>query len=177
MAHTGLPGLPAKAEALTRQQQKALKSALTARILPDALQPSWAVLCQAVAAESALRWARAMRTPRDRLRLLWRLLRVSSATYFVLGTDKTASLRLRVDSAWDWMHAYELRMLTVAPRRHGQPEVAWQAVVNPRAGGTDLRINGHVEVRWSHGRFVGFPEAKVYLDTPHVEVPGYHPLD
>jgi hypothetical protein len=34
-----------------------------------------------------------------------------------------------------------------------------------------------VELRWSHGRFGGPPEAKVYLDTPHHEVPGYHSLD
>jgi hypothetical protein len=37
-------------------------------------------------------------------------------------------------------------------------------------------VEGHVEVRWSHGRFLGSPEAKVYLDTPHVHVPGYNLL-
>jgi hypothetical protein len=37
-------------------------------------------------------------------------------------------------------------------------------------------VRGRVEIRWSHGRFSGSPEAKVYLDTPHVEVPGYHAL-
>ncbi|MDE0216074.1 MAG: hypothetical protein OXN79_05775 [bacterium] len=34
----------------------------------------------------------------------------------------------------------------------------------------------HVEVRWSHGRFQGSPEAKVYLKTPHLETPGYTEL-
>ena len=38
-------------------------------------------------------------------------------------------------------------------------------------------VLGHVEVRWSHGLFCGPPEAKVYLDTPHTEVPGYFRLD
>jgi hypothetical protein len=28
-------------------------------------------------------------------------------------------------------------------------------------------------VRWSHGKFAQPPEAKVYLDTPHHQVPGY----
>ena len=37
-------------------------------------------------------------------------------------------------------------------------------------------IAGHVEVRWSHGRFGGLPEAKCYLDTRHHLVPGYFPL-
>ena len=35
---------------------------------------------------------------------------------------------------------------------------------------------GHVEVRWSHGRFRGAPEAKVYLDTQPTDVPGFWPL-
>ena len=43
--------------------------------------------------------------------------------------------------------------------------------------GGELRVDGHVEIRWSHGRFCGPPEAKVYLDTPHADVPGYFPLD
>ena len=50
------------------------------------------------------------------------------------------------------------------------------AVVRRRADGADVAVEGHVEVRWSHGRFLGAPEAKVYLDTPHRQVPGYHPL-
>jgi len=37
-------------------------------------------------------------------------------------------------------------------------------------------VQGHVEIRWSHGRFSGAPEAKVYLDTPHANVPVFHPL-
>ena len=35
---------------------------------------------------------------------------------------------------------------------------------------------GHIEIRWSHGRFANPPEAKVYLDTPMDELPGYHRL-
>ena len=37
---------------------------------------------------------------------------------------------------------------------------------------TDRVIEGHVEVRWSHGKFGGVPEAKIYLDTPHHDVAG-----
>ncbi len=38
--------------------------------------------------------------------------------------DRAAHLRLRIDSAWDWQQAYELRALEVAARHAGQPEVA-----------------------------------------------------
>ena len=54
--------------------------------------------------------------------------------------------------------------------------MTWQAVVRPRATLFDIEVNGHVEIRWSHGRFVGSPEAKVYLDTAHTDVPGFHLL-
>ena len=37
-------------------------------------------------------------------------------------------------------------------------------------------VAGHIEVRWSHGRFGGLPEAKGYLDVPHHRVPGYFEL-
>ena len=172
----GRPDLPADVTLLTRPQQRVLKEALGARSLPDELRAPWHTLCNAVSLRSATIWDAAMPSPRDRLRMLWRMLRITTATYFVLGTDATAHLRLRVDSAWDWMQAYELRSLEVAPRPAGQPEVAWKAVVRPRASLFDIEVSGHVEIRWSHGRFFGFPEAKVYLDTPHVEVPGFHVL-
>ena len=55
--------------------------------------------------------------------------------------------------------------------------VGWNAIVRRRDDGSETSVAGHVEVRWSHGRFCGPPEAKVYLDTPHTAVPGYFPLE
>jgi hypothetical protein len=49
--------------------------------------------------------------------------------------------------------------------------------VHDRELDTDRVVEGHVEVRWSHGKFGGVPEAKIYLDTPHHKVAGYQPLD
>ena len=51
-----------------------------------------------------------------------------------------------------------------------------QAEIADTLSGEPIQVKGHVEVRWSHGRFSGAPEAKVYLDTPHQETPGYSPL-
>ena len=168
--------LPPCATDLTREQRRVMRDALRARQLPPMLRPSWRALVASVSARSAERWRERLRDPRTRLRLLWRLLRIGDAPYFVLGTDGAASLRLRVASSWDWLQAFELRALEVAPRSAGQPEVGWRAVIRDRATGRTVEVDGHVEVRWSHGRFSGAPEAKVYLDTPHERVPGYWPL-
>ena len=168
--------LPDDATDLTRDDRRVVRDALRARQLPPMLRPAWRALVAAVSARSAERWQERLCDPRTRLRLLWRMLRIGDAPYFVLGTDGAASLRLRVASSWDWLQAFELRALEVAPRTAGQPEVAWRAVVRHRASGRTADVDGHVEVRWSHGRFSGAPEAKVYLDTPHERVPGYWPL-
>ena len=140
------------------------------------VQPSWDALCASVATGSAARWAANLKDARTKVRLLWRLLRIGDASYFVLGTDGSSHLRLRVSSAWDWMQAFELRSLTVHPRAAGQPEVGWRADVRVRETGAEVNVHGHIEIRWSHGRFQGAPEAKVYLDVAHAEVPGYFPL-
>ena len=108
--------------------------------------------------------------------MLWRLLRIGSAPYFVLGAAAHGFLRLRIATPWDWRRDFELRSFDVEARPGGQPVVAWRAVVRERATRHVSDVSGHVEVRWSHGRFAGPPEAKVYLDTPHRDVPGYVPL-
>jgi len=154
----------------------ALKEHLRLRVLPDALQPSWRALCTAVSEASTARWSHNLTDLRSKVRLLWRLLRIGDAPYFVLGAAGDSHLRLRVASAWDWTQAFDLRNLVVTPRESGQPEVGWSAVVRTRSSRVEVEIRGHIEIRWSHGRFQGAPEAKVYLDTPHSEVPGFFPL-
>ena len=57
----------------------------------------------------------------------------------------------------------------------GQPMVRGRHDIRDRDLGQIVDVAGHVEVRWSHGRLRGAPEAKIYLDTPHADVPGYSP--
>jgi hypothetical protein len=174
-AHVG-GDLPALALELTSQQRAALRNGLRQRVLPEDLRPSWSALCAAVAAESSARWQANLATRTARLRFFWRLLRIGDAPYYILGATSSSHIRLRIASAWDWMQAYELLDLIVAPKVSGQPEVAWLGVVRERATGVEVEVAGHVEIRWSHGRFRGTPEAKLYLDSPHSEVPGFYLL-
>jgi hypothetical protein len=173
---SGIADLPLDHHGLTSDQQRALRCAVSARSLPAALRPAWGALCRQVSRSSSERWQVALTSPKARIRLLWRLLRITNTTYFVLGADRAACLRLRVASTWDWNQAFELHALSVEPLPAGQPEVSWRADVRDVATGERREIRGRVEIRWSHGRFVGSPEAKVYLDTPHAEVAGYHPI-
>ncbi len=108
--------------------------------------------------------------------MLWRLLRIGSAPYFVLGSDSRTSMRLRVDTPWDWRQRYVLESFDIEAQDFGQPRVGWRARFVDRLTDSPGEVMGHVEIRWSHGRFRQRPEAKIYLDTPHADVPGYHHL-
>lgn len=168
-------GLPHEVGDLAPDQRRQL-SLVLAEGLPDPAASRYAELCQAVAESTAESWRAAIGAGIGDERMLRRLLRLAPAPYFVLGTQGGSPVRLRVDTHWDWHNRYEVRSLHVEPVVAGQPTVRWRALCRERPAGGDLTVEGHVEIRWSHGRFRQPPEAKVYLDTAHDRVPGYHPL-
>ncbi len=166
------PALPPHAADLTPGHRAALRQHLDAGWSDDAA-PAYRTMAVAVGKASADRWRGALRRKAQQEAMLWRLLRIGSAPYFVLGAAAGRTLRLRIATPWDWRQDHELKRFDVWGDDAGQPQVRWQAVVRDRATGEDVAVDGHVEVRWSHGRFAKQPEAKVYLDTAHHRVPGY----
>lgn len=173
---TGLEDLPEEASALASGERERLRRALTERAYPLPARAAYGRLCAAVSARSAERWQATLETIDAEL-MVWRLLRIGSAPYFLLGAHGTSNLRLRVDTTWDWHHAYRLKRLSVTAAQSGQPRVDWAAHYSVRGESDMRRVDGHVEIRWSHGRFGQPPEAKIYLDTPVDQVPGYNPLE
>lgn len=169
--------LPEQVRALAGAQRDNLRRAVPREWGPECAAV-YQELVDVTARRSADRWRAALgaeRTGRERS-LLWRILRLAAAPYFVLGTGSESSLRIRVATPWDWNQRFVLRRLDVEAEPGGQARVGWRAEVRDRLTDEESVIAGHVEVRWSHGRFGGHPEAKVYLDTPHARVPGYFAL-
>ena len=167
--------LPTRVSELDRAQRRWLAGRLKGP-LPASLTSQYAALTERVALTSAGIWRDRLSSDRGAEALLWRMLRIHAVPYFVLGASPAGSLRLRIDTPWDWRQRYRVRGFDIAAQPGGQARVAWSALVSDRFSGRDHQVGGHVEIRWSHGRFGGPPEAKVYLDTPHDEIPGYHRL-
>jgi hypothetical protein len=167
--------LPPSVLDLTTAQRAELQRQLGPGPWAASLRPAAAAFSQAVAEATATRWQRAL-ADTDLERVLWRLLRMGSTPYFVLGAAKQGSLRLRIGTAWDWRQHFRIDDFSVVAAARAQPVVAWQVVVAHRRSTQRTTIDGHVEIRWSHGKFAQPPEAKVYLDTPHHRIPGYWPL-
>ena len=175
-APAALRDLPPRAVDLTVPQREALGHWLRPGWPPGA-KDLYTALSSAVARASARRWEAAMD---DRggtgEAMLWRLLRIGSAPYFVLGSAAERSLRLRIATSWDWRQQFQLIAITMEGQAGGQPRVGWEALVRDRTSYEVHSVVGHIEVRWSHGRFGGLPEAKGYLETPHHLVPVYFTL-
>ena len=168
--------LPPRAVDLTSAQRDVLGRWLRSG-WPAEAKPLYADLSDAVARASVRRWDAAMGMAGGAGEaMVWRLLRIGSAPYFVLGSSTARSLRLRIATSWDWRQQYRLIAVSMEAQAGGQPRVGWEAVVRDRVSDEVHEVAGHIEVRWSHGRFGGLPEAKGYLDTPHHLVPGYYTL-
>jgi hypothetical protein len=169
------PSLPDDVTSLG-PEHLAMIRATCGRRWPDALVEPWRQFSYEVAVASALRWRTGLVTPAARELMLWRLLRLETSPYFVLGSTKAgAAVRYRVATPWDWRRTFRLRSFEVRAVVAGQPLVAWSARVEQRETGELLPVGGEVEVRWSHGRFSAV-EAKLHLKTPAQDVPGYFPL-
>ena len=174
---TGLTDLSDDLGALGTEDRQRLRRALPGRTYPLEARHAYRQLCAQVSAASAQRWADNVARRGAAERMVWRLLRIGNAAYYLLGADPRRSLRLRVASSWDWRQAYRLVGLDIVAAASGQPQVNWTITYVERATMRRRSVQGHVEVRWSHGRFAQPPEAKVYLDTPSDELPGYFPLE
>jgi hypothetical protein len=176
--HLGSSRLPDAVTDLEEHHLTELRDSLPKR-LGGTLGKAYAEFSHIVAMRTAQRWRNNLTTRQRREAMLWRLLRLESAPYFVLGeSGEGQPIRYRVATPWDFRLLFAFIDLTVVPDVAAQqPVVRWTAVVRDRESHGHAEVRGHVEVRWSHGRFGRSPEAKVYLDTPHHEVPGYIPLD
>ena len=173
----GFDDLPSEVSDLNADQHKRLKRPF-ARRWPEPLAEPANWFSVAVAQASAERWLKSLgRRAASREEALWRLLRLQPAPYFVLGTDhRRRPVRYRVDTPWDFRQRFAFKSFDVWPEARVQPVVRWRGDLSVKATDTPVHVDGHVEVRWSHGRFQGSPEAKVYLKTPHLETPGYTEL-
>ncbi len=170
----GLPSFPAEAARLAKPERRLLAERLAEGWPPHAIG-AYERLCRAVSTRTAELWAHTIASASQES-VVWRLLRIGSAPYFVLGTNRLGPMRLRIDTPWDWRQQFRLRRLEVEAQPGGQPRVGWTVRYEDRDSKEERLVRGHVEIRWSHGRFAQPPEAKVYLDSRHGDVPGYHHL-
>lgn len=170
--------LPADVRDLDASHRADLKSFLRASAPTPEENAAYLELARAVSIETALRWEHRLRasSPSQRTQMLFRMLRIAGAPYWLLGAKGTTPVRLAVTDTRSWRERFELRAFDVTPGRSGQPQVDWRAEVLERATGDRHLVDGICEIRWSHGKLSGNPECKVQVATPLHRLPGYDPM-
>ena len=174
--HFGLHDLPDDVRVLSDDHRATIARSLPT-YLPSDLAEMQTAFSHAVADESASRWNTSLDTKKKRSDFAMSLLRIPQAVYFLLGQKGTTAQRFKVLSRWDWALRYEIVDFVISASAAMQPTVQWKLGVLDRQSNVNYSATGHVEIRWSHGRFNGVPEAKVVLDSDLHETPGYLSLD
>lgn len=174
---TCLNHLPQAASELTTAAGIELGKRLGSGRWPGELGTLYREMAETCSIRSAEVWNASLKTANQREETAWWLLRLAPAPYFLLGDSVRSPLRIRVDTPWDWRQSWHFCDLEILPAAAaGQPQVEWCIHAEDRYTGERRRAQGYVEIRWSHGRFGGHPEAKVNLRTAHEAVPGYKAL-
>ena len=123
-------GLPDRIEQLAPVHRVALRAALRARTWPAVARAPYAELCQEVSTRTAAHWSARIATPYQAEALMWRLLRILSAPYFILGSDPRQALRLRIDTP-----------LGLAPAFPAPPPQPLPCAGRPTAGDVDCGMH------------------------------------
>jgi len=97
--------------------------------------------------------------------LLRRFLRLDSSHYVLCGLDRGVPFAYLIPSITDWKRHAELAEVSVEPDLEAQQsKVRFNLSLRVRRGDGRVQVPFHAEIRWSHGRFCGNPEAKLYRD-------------
>jgi hypothetical protein len=123
--------LPPGMSALTPADREAIRSLCT-RVWPGDLEPAYRTFARTVAERTVDRWRVNLAGRPEQEAMLWRLLRLEAAPYFILGVTTDGPMRLRIATPWEWRQEFRLANFVVFPQPLAQPRVGWKARVIAR---------------------------------------------
>jgi len=101
--------------------------------------------------------------------------RINAVEYIFCGIDKTKDFAVVVPDLTDWKRKWKIIGVSAAPDLSREQSVV-NISVECESNKKKYTFNYHVEIRWSHGKFCGSPEGKLYKEFPWLDVPFYKPL-
>ena len=141
-------------------------------------------MCHAVALASALEFSSRMSNSmkgRARTAIIENVMRwffrLDAVPYILCGLDANDQFGLQVPSLTDFKSRWDLDIIQAnADLARRQSVVDFELRFSSKANQSSYVANFHTELRWSHGRFCGAPEAKLYKDFHYYELPFFHRL-
>jgi hypothetical protein len=82
--------------------------------------------------------------------------------HIICGTENTNSFAILVDDILTWEKKYSIVKIEARPRNVGQAEVIIDFTFLNKVTNYDFTYSIQCQIRWSHGKFCGNPESKLY---------------
>jgi hypothetical protein len=88
--------------------------------------------------------------------------KLDNQEHLLCGTDSKKSFAVVICGLGEWRTQFEIDSVVAKPIVAGQPEVLLDFSFRSRTSGESFNYGIKCEVRWSHGKFCGNPESKLY---------------
>lgn len=104
--------------------------------------------------------------------LIKQFFRINSVTYILAGVDRRRVFALEIPDLTQWKQNWRLVEVEARPDlTRSQSVVMIGMTLEKKNPKTRFTMNYRVEIRWSHGKFCGNPEAKLYKEFAWADVP------
>ncbi|ABB43403.1 hypothetical protein Suden_0122 [Sulfurimonas denitrificans DSM 1251] len=97
--------------------------------------------------------------------------KINGIKYIIAGTEKNKPFASLLENSTSWTKQYSFLDIIASPKEAGQPEVLLRFIFKDKKTNEQFEIPLKIEIRWSHGKFCGNPEAKVYKQWSYMELP------
>jgi hypothetical protein len=98
--------------------------------------------------------------------------RLNAVQYVLCGIDRNEEFALVVPDLTSWLREWDLAEVVATPDiTRGQSVVDFEVVCRRKKDRREHRVPYHAEIRWSHGRFSGAVESKLYKEFSWSELP------
>jgi hypothetical protein len=97
--------------------------------------------------------------------------RINGVKHVLAGTDKGEPFAVEVPDNQEWSRKYECKDINAIERLVGQPEVMLNFKFLNKETKKEFDFPIRIELRWSHGKFCGNPEAKLYKSWKYEDLP------
>ena len=91
--------------------------------------------------------------------------KIDSIEYILCGTENKTAFAILVDTLENWMNDFAVLDIKATALESGQPEVLITFTFLKKSNFQRFNYNVKSEIRWSHGKFCGNPESKLYRDS------------
>ncbi len=98
--------------------------------------------------------------------------RLNAVRYVLCGIDRKEEFALNVPELTSWMREWDLVEVVAKPDlTRGQSVVNFDVICRRKNDRHEHRAPYHAEIRWSHGRFSGAVESKLYKEFAWRDIP------